>query len=399
MTEALAPTMPRLPIFGWQALQGGQHTAMPCLADLPGARFTTSGRASILLALQCLGVGRNDAVLLPTYHCPTMVAPAVSLQATPIFYPIDGQGRPDLAWLERQDLHAARVLLVPHYFGLPQPMQALRRWCDERGIALLEDCAHALFGRAGERAVGAWGDIAIASLTKFLPVPEGGCIVLNRDTSAFPALTPGPPMSQARALLDILELGARHGRLTGLNTLIAGGLALARRVRSHPAAHAAVDHSPFDPKRDGAAPSDFVVDSAAAGRELTVACRWVASRLPRERVVLRRRQNFELLQRLLAGQTGFRPLVDTLPPDCAPYVFPLWVDEPDPGYVELRRLQLPVFRWDRVWPGLPEVVGDHGPTWSHHVLQLGCHQDLNDADLGNFASTLQRLYARPTATR
>lgn len=99
-------------------------------------------------------------------------------------------------------------------------MAQLRTWCDETGVALIEDCAHALFGNAGERRVGAWGDLAIASLTKFLPVPEGGCLICNQ--------APGEPLQlgrhrlvfQLKLALDILEEGARHAALPGLNGLL-----------------------------------------------------------------------------------------------------------------------------------------------------------------------------------
>jgi hypothetical protein len=389
--------IPRLPVFGWQALRGPAQAEVPCMLDLPGLHYSTSGRASILLALEALGVGPGDQVLVPTYHCPTMVAPASRLKAVPVFYPIDARGGPDLDWLERQDLKRARALLAAHYFGLPQRMQPLRDWCTARGIALVEDCAHALFGRSGTRPVGAWGDIAIGSLTKFLPVPEGGCLVVNRQ-AAVPALQATSLTAGVKSFVDILEVGASQQRLTGLNGLISGSLAGLRRLRTNPGAptqpdSAALPASPAgtDASRLGA---DFTVDSGLAHRELAGPCRWVAETLPRERIVLRRRRHFERLLAALGGQAGVHPLFTQLPPDCAPYVFPLWVDTPDPGYAELRRLAMPVFRWDRLWPGVPQLPGDHGVPWSHHVLQLACHQDLSEAQLDRFAAEILRLYGR-----
>jgi hypothetical protein len=389
--------IPRLPVFGWQALRGPAQAEVPCMLDLPGLHYSTSGRASILLALEALGVGPGDQVLVPTYHCPTMVAPASRLKAVPVFYPIDARGSPDLDWLERQDLKRARALLAAHYFGLPQRMQPLRDWCTARGIALVEDCAHALFGRSGTRPVGAWGDIAIGSLTKFLPVPEGGCLVVNRQ-AAVPALQATSLTAGVKSFVDILEVGASQQRLTGLNGLISGSLAGLRRLRTNPVAPAQPDAPALPTSLAGADASqlgaDFTVDSGLAHRELAGPCRWVAQTLPRERIVLRRRRHFERLLATLGGQAGVHPLFTQLPPDCAPYVFPLWVDTPDPGYAELRRLAMPVFRWDRLWPGVPQLPGDHGVPWSHHVLQLACHQDLSEAQLDRFAAEILRLYGR-----
>jgi hypothetical protein len=381
--------IPRLPVFGWQAFGGAREAGTPCMLSLPAMHFTTSGRASILLALKVLGVGPGHTVLLPSYHCPTMVAPATDRGATPRFYPIDERGSPRLDWLDAQDLRGVRAMLVAHYFGIPQPMAHLRAWCDAHGIALIEDCAHALFGRSGERPIGAWGDVAIGSLTKFLPVPEGGCLVLNNG-GQLPALADCSAGAQLRAGIDILEVGAVQGRLTGLNSLVAGGLQAMRRLRGGPAVPP-LPEDPADPTQLTAA--DQRIDATLAHRALSSPCSWVARRMPRERIVAVRRQHYAELARRLAGHRGLRPLLPALPEHCAPYVFPLWVNRPDPGYAELRRLRMPVFRWNRLWPGLGNVPGDHGVTWSHHVLQLGCHQDMQPADIDHFVQTVLRLFA------
>jgi dTDP-4-amino-4,6-dideoxygalactose transaminase len=81
-------------------------------------------------------------------------------------------------------LSGVRAIVVVHYFGLPQPMTAIRRFCDERTITLIEDCAHALFGKADDQPVGSIGDYAIASLTKFLPTSDGGCLVGKRRSAS-----------------------------------------------------------------------------------------------------------------------------------------------------------------------------------------------------------------------
>lgn len=397
----------RLPVFGWQAFAGARKAALPCLLDLPGLHYTTSGRASILLALEALGVGPGHRVLLPTYHCPTMVAPAVELGAVPVFYPLDAHGAPDLAWLETANLQGVRVLLAAHFFGLPQPMSRVRDWCSRHGIRLIEDCAHALFGTAGAKPIGAWGDVAIASLTKFLPVPEGGCLIVNQGQ---------PPQALARcgtgvhvkAAIDILDVGARQGQLTGLNSLIngaMGGLRALRGRRSASRGPPPVEATVAPPNTAAAAGTpaatfvspmadDFYIDAPLAHRDLARPCRWVAVALPRQRIVERRRAHYAELTRRLSGHTGLHPLVPDLPAEGVPYVFPLWVDEPDPGYAELRRLRMPVFRWERLWPSVPHIPGDMGRRWSHHIIQLACHQDLSPADLGRFVQALLKQYAR-----
>ncbi len=382
--------IPRLPVLSAASFKGNAEADTPCMLSLPGTVFTTSGRASILLGLESLRVGPGDRVLLPTYHCPTMVAPVVHLQAEPVFYPIDRSGAPSLAWIEAQDLHGVRVLLVAHFFGLPQPMATLRRWCDERGIALLEDCAHALFGRSGERPIGAWGDVAIGSLTKFMPLTTGGCLVMGGKQNKRPLLARPPLQAGARVVLDAVELSALHGRLPGLSSFVSGTLAALRGVRGGAKPS---DAAPAETQPAGDLASMAAIDAPLAHTRLPATARWIAGHIPRSRIVATRRARYEQLSRRLSGHVGLYPLIPELPPHCAPYVFPLWVAQPDPGYATLRSLRMPVFRWDRRWPTVPQIEGDHGVQWSHHVLQLACHQDLSDADLDAFVQLLLTLYA------
>ena len=385
----MAHPIPRLPVFDWTTFSGTKQSAVPCLLTHPNNHYTNSGRASILLALEMLGIGSGDKVLVPTYHCPTMIAPVVARGAVPVFYPLDGTGLPKLECFNDQNLQGVRAILVAHFFGLPQPLADVQRWCRRHGVRLIEDCAHALFGASDGRAIGSWGDLAIASLTKFLPVPEGGCLVSNMEPVPLPQLQQPTAIGQAKAIFDIIHAGTNHGRLKGLGTLVGGlygSLGKFKNSATKPEAEAEAANPP---------PSDgFTIDAMQAHRALTLASQWVAQHSPRERIVLGRRENYAFFAQALSGLAGMRPLAPNLPKDCAPYVFPLWVDRPDPGYLELRGLGFPVSRWDRLWPTIPTIDDDVGIAWSPHVLQLACHQDLTHAELHHMVSTLKQIYAR-----
>ncbi len=392
MKQATWP-VPKLQVFGWHALAGRRRADLPCLLDLPGNLYTTSGRASITLALQALGVGPGDAVLVPSYHCPTMVAPAVQLGATPRFYGIDANGYPDLAHISAAERQGARVMLAAHFFGLPQPMAEVRRWCDRHGILLIEDCAHALFGHHAGQAVGSAGHAAIGSLTKFLPVPMGGCLWLPYEHPVPPLGT--PTIRQGiKAALDIVEDGARHGRLGLLSRGITAPLNWLRRNRSREAAVLTASAGPAE--RESEIQLGFAIDMALAHTALPWACRIAANRLPRQRIVAQRRRNYARLVEEMTAIAGVRPLFPDLPEGAAPYVVPLWVDMPDPGYQGLRARGVPVFRWDRPWPNVPKRTGDAGPTWAHHVVQVGCHQDLSDHDLQWIVRQIRECVGHPT---
>lgn len=380
--------IPRLPVFDWDTFSGAKASGTPCILTAPTAHFTVSGRAAILLALEMLKLGPGDKVLVPTYHCPTMIAPIEAMGAQAVFYPIDHNGAPDLQWLKQHHSDDIRAILVAHFFGLPQPLANIRDWCDQHGVRLIEDCAHALFGMSGERAVGRWGDLAIASLTKFLPVPEGGCLVDNLVPGQLPQLHRPSFKNQLKAGFDIIHAAVNHGRLAGVGPLINGATALRSLFKAKPAGKPDSSAQPDDANTtDG-----FSIDMAQSHLELTEASCWIAQHAPRARIVDRRRENYAFFTQTLSGATGMHPLLPNLPNQCAPYVFPLWVDQPDPGYAELRRLGFPVSRWDRLWPTVTTLEEDSGLEWSHHVLQLACHQDLSSAELHKMVSTLKQIY-------
>ena len=377
--------IPRLPVFDWKTFSGSRLSATPCLLAHAKTLFTSSGRASILLALEMLEVGPGDKVLVPTYHCLTMISPIVARGAKPVFYPLDDDGAPKLEWLRQVDCQGIQAILVAHFFGLPQPLAAVRQWCNQRGVRLIEDCAHALFGTSDDRAIGAWGDLAIASLTKFLPVPEGGCLVNNIASDRISSLQQPHAIAQVKACLDIVHVAVSHGRLQGLGTLVKGLYGLLGMFKKTSRFQAPL-----------AAPlmeEGLTIDAVRAHQGLTYATRWIAGHLPRERIVSQRRKNYVFFAQALCGVSGIRPLHPTLPKNCAPYVFPLWVDQPDPGYAELRRLEFPMSRWDRLWPGVPTIEDDSGIKWSRHVLQLACHQDLTPDELKQMVKTLKQVYA------
>jgi hypothetical protein len=380
-----APRQPRGPVLGWSSVFAARlPRALPHVMQLPHRRLTTSGRAALWQALAGLELGPEGQVLVPTYHCPTLVAPVVALGLRPVFYPIDGDGLPALSLMAQGRRAQAGAMIVPHYFGRARSLAAVRRWCDAHGTVLIEDCAHAFFGMAGERPVGAWGDFATASLTKFLPVPEAG-LLASAHGPLRPTALRGPGMrQQLKACLEVLERrpeGGLGGAMVALLQRLRSGAKTQRPVAA-PAAPAGADADSKAMMR--------ACDMARVAQRPTWPATALARGLPLGGSVQRRRANFDLYAEQLAAMPGTRALWPGQAGAAVPYVYPLWVDEPESLYADLRRRGMAVLRWDRIWPGTPVLAGDHGPLWSRHVLQLLCHQDLASTDILRTAQAIRR---------
>ncbi|MDP2004474.1 MAG: DegT/DnrJ/EryC1/StrS family aminotransferase [Rubrivivax sp.] len=383
--------LPKAPVLGWRSFVPSRGPALPSIADLPHRAYTTSGRAALLAALRQLALPAGSPVLVPTYHCPTMVAPVLVAGLVPAFFPIGEDGLPLLDGIDAAVAARARVMIAAQYFGLPSSLASLRRWCDARGIVLVEDCAHSYFGQAGERPIGTWGDFATASLSKFFPVAEGGILVSAHRPLLPLGLQPSGLRSQLKAVLDVLEHSQGHGHLAGVSHMLAPLLWLKRRHSG--AAHTGNSGDSGDAGTD-AASMMAVCDMARVGQLPSVAALALHRWLPQAGIVARRRANYQALVHSLSTAAGARLLTPVLPDGAAPYVCPLLVEGPGRAqavYARMRAAGLPVFRWDRIWPGTPSDPQDAGPVWSQQLIQFLCHQNLDVADLQGVARTTQAL--------
>lgn len=364
-------TIPKQPVAQWAALRR-QATETPSLLDLPYRILTQSGRSAIGLALTLLQVPRGAKVLVPTYHCPTMIAPIESHGATPLFYPITDTGLPNLEYLESTSLRDVRAMLVPHLFGLPKQLDGVADFCRAREIALLEDCAHSFFGSAGGKAVGTTGSFAIGSLPKFFPVIRGG--ILASSTHRIPELRLDATsmLDELRAAWDVIDLAGKHHEL-GVVGAVARAVSRARHggaSESSQPAKAADTIAPDDVRAEGLSDPLLVPRSLRFVEALIVSWANLAS------VTTQRRLNYARISGLLNGLDDIH-----LPfPECsdtsAPYVVPIVVNNPDASYARMRSAGLPVFRWDRLWPGAELLPDDTATIWSRQLIQLACHQSL-----------------------
>jgi perosamine synthetase len=383
----LETAYPRGPILDWNSFRVVDAAGIGSVEDLEHVAFTTSGRAAIHHALLQLRLLPGSLVLVPTYHCPTMVAPVILAGLKVGYFGLTPEGLPDLASIDPTMAAAAKVILVSHYFGLARSLANVRQWCDERGIALIEDCAHCYFGNAGERPIGAWGDYCTASLAKFMPFSEGGLLASAKHEIDDLGMKSQGLKAQLKGAVDVLEMASRYQRLAGLNVFINAVLKLRRTSQ-----RATVEDSTPHLVTEESMMRDCDMD------RIKLAPLWTTlllrSVLPRGGIIVQRQRNFSRYAEHFRHIDGARQLVATGDPgwdSAAPYVFPLWVEDADRVYEATRKLRLPIFRWDRIWPGTPLREGDAGPQWSRHVLQLLCHQNLDDNDIDNISLTMRDL--------
>lgn len=157
------------------------------LAEIVSARkalLTTSCTHALEMSMLLVDLAPGDEVICPAFTF-VSTANAVALRgARPVFVDV----RPDTLNLDERLLDAAitprtKAVIVVHYAGVACEMDEILAIAARRGIAVIEDNAHGLFGHYKGRPLGSLGAMSALSFheTKNLTCGEGGALLLNDE--------------------------------------------------------------------------------------------------------------------------------------------------------------------------------------------------------------------------
>jgi perosamine synthetase len=150
-----------------------------------GSVATGSWAGGAMAALEYLDV-RDRAVVVPSN---TFMATPLAVQAAGGRVVFGDCRRDDLCLsfdeVERLVVeHDARAVFLVHIGGhIAFDVERIANFCRERGVALIEDCAHAHGASWNGKPAGSWGDAGIYSLyaTKTISTGEGGVLVSHDE--------------------------------------------------------------------------------------------------------------------------------------------------------------------------------------------------------------------------
>ncbi len=149
---------------------------------------TSSCTAALHLACLTAGIGPGDEVIVPSFTFVATANAAVYCGARPVFADIIDRSRPvlDPVDVASRITPRTKAVVAVHFGGYAAPVDALATLCAERGIALLEDAAHAPVGDLHGRPLGTWGRAGAFSFfsNKVLSVGEGGLLATDDDAVA-----------------------------------------------------------------------------------------------------------------------------------------------------------------------------------------------------------------------
>tara|TARA_R110000744_G_scaffold43147_4_gene96987 strand:- start:10906 stop:12066 length:1161 start_codon:yes stop_codon:yes gene_type:complete len=148
-----------------------------------------SATSGLHLALEAIGIGPGDEVIVPTYTFTATAEIVRYLGATPIFVDVDEQTFNMTGETFSNSITGKTRAVVPvHFAGLPCDMDRIIELARSHGIKVIEDAAHALPAKYGGRLIGTLcSDATVFSFyaNKTMTTGEGGMVITrNSDIAA-----------------------------------------------------------------------------------------------------------------------------------------------------------------------------------------------------------------------
>jgi dTDP-4-amino-4,6-dideoxygalactose transaminase len=147
-----------------------------------------NGSDAIEIALEALGIGAGDEVIVPSYTWMSTASSVSRMGATPIFVDVHPEYYTmDASRIEEKISISTKAIIPVHFYGLPADMHSIRAIADSYGLKIIEDCAQAHGAEINGQRVGTFGDLAIFS---FFPSKnlgafgDGGCIITQSNEHA-----------------------------------------------------------------------------------------------------------------------------------------------------------------------------------------------------------------------
>jgi dTDP-4-amino-4,6-dideoxygalactose transaminase len=148
------------------------------------ALLTTSCTHALELAAILLDVAPGDEVIVPDFTFVSTANAFVLRGARPVFADV----RPDTLNLDERQLERligpkTRAIVPVHYAGVGCAMDVVLDFARSRGIAVVEDNAHGLFGTWRGKPLGTLGKLGTLSFheTKNFSCGEGGALLVNDE--------------------------------------------------------------------------------------------------------------------------------------------------------------------------------------------------------------------------
>jgi len=145
--------------------------------NVPYCTAYCNGTSALTTMFFALNLPPGSEIMVPSYTFFATIVPMRLFGLVPVFVDIVPRTLNfDLDDAKRRLTKNTKAVLPVHWLGLPCEMDHICDWAKEKGLIVLEDCAHAHGASMQGKYLGLWSRMAIFSfqMSKVLPGIEGG---------------------------------------------------------------------------------------------------------------------------------------------------------------------------------------------------------------------------------
>jgi dTDP-4-amino-4,6-dideoxygalactose transaminase len=156
-------------------------------AEFHGAKHgiaVTNGTAALEVTMSALGIGPGDEVILPDFTFVATASAVLYTGAVPVMVDVSPESYCiDVSLAAAAITERTKAIIAVHMGGHPADLDGLIALTKQKGIALIEDSAHAHATEWKGRRIGTHGIAGTFSFqsSKLMTAGEGGIIITNDD--------------------------------------------------------------------------------------------------------------------------------------------------------------------------------------------------------------------------
>lgn len=154
------------------------------------ALLVNSGSSANLVAFSALtspllrdrAIRPGDEVITVAAGFPTTVNPIIQYGCIPVFVDVELNTHEIIIEKMREALSPkTKAVMIAHTLGNPFHVRAVREFCDQNKLWLVEDCCDAIGGKYDGQNLGTFGDLATVSFypAHHITMGEGGAVLVN----------------------------------------------------------------------------------------------------------------------------------------------------------------------------------------------------------------------------
>lgn len=146
-----------------------------------------NGTAAIDAAIEALGIGPGDEVIMPAFTIISCITQIIRCGAKPVL--VDSEPytwNMDVQAIEARITKRTKAIMVVHIYGLPVDMDPVQEIAKRYNLKIIEDAAEMHGQTYRNRPCGSFGDVSTFSFypNKHITTGEGGMIVTDDDALA-----------------------------------------------------------------------------------------------------------------------------------------------------------------------------------------------------------------------